>query len=180
MYNYSFDGLNYPMFYPNRRYTYNNSIDQYFPYSRSFPRHNHFQNQSNFSTMNHKLNKTSYGENLNKNIYSKEVNNISNSNANNSIPDHVNTNIDGNLNIDNMNINNDKINSSKHKNSTTENTSRCTICNESNQNEQPFFRVFGLDLFFDDILILCLLFFLYTEEVKDEMLFICLILLLLS
>ncbi len=44
----------------------------------------------------------------------------------------------------------------------------------------PFFEIFGLKLYFDDILIICLLFFLYKEEVHDEYLFTALILLLLS
>lgn len=43
-----------------------------------------------------------------------------------------------------------------------------------------FFEIFGLKLYFDDILIICLLFFLYEEGVKDQELFISLILLLLS
>ena len=38
----------------------------------------------------------------------------------------------------------------------------------------------GIKLFLDDIIILGILFLLYKEEVKDEMLFIALILLLLS
>ena len=40
--------------------------------------------------------------------------------------------------------------------------------------------LFGLKLYFDDILILSLLFFLYKEEVKDEGLFLALVLLLIS
>ena len=43
-----------------------------------------------------------------------------------------------------------------------------------------FFEIFGLKLYFDDILIICLLFFLYEEGVNDQELFISLILLLLS
>lgn len=43
-----------------------------------------------------------------------------------------------------------------------------------------FFEIFGLKLYFDDILIICILFFLYNEKVHDEELFICLILLLLT
>lgn len=42
------------------------------------------------------------------------------------------------------------------------------------------FEIFGITLYFDDILIICLLFFLYNEGVKDQLLFISLILLLLS
>lgn len=43
-----------------------------------------------------------------------------------------------------------------------------------------FFEIFGLKLYFDDILIICILFFLYNEKVHNEELFICLILLLLT
>lgn len=51
---------------------------------------------------------------------------------------------------------------------------------KSNSNEDYFLELFGLKLFFDDILIVCLIFFLYDEGVKDNELFISLILLLLS
>lgn len=40
--------------------------------------------------------------------------------------------------------------------------------------------LFGLHLYFDDVLILGLLFFLYKEDVKDEGLFLALIMLLIS
>ena len=43
-----------------------------------------------------------------------------------------------------------------------------------------WFDLFGIKLYFDDVLILSLLFFLYNEEVKDEGLFLALILLLIS
>jgi len=46
--------------------------------------------------------------------------------------------------------------------------------------EEPFLEILGLKLYSDDILILSLIFFLYTEDVKDEGLFIALVLLLLS
>lgn len=42
------------------------------------------------------------------------------------------------------------------------------------------FEIFGIKLYFDDLLIIALLFFLYQEEVKDSYLYIALILLLLS
>ncbi len=51
---------------------------------------------------------------------------------------------------------------------------------EVNESSESFFEVLGLKLYFDDILIICLLFILYTEKVQDEELFICLILLLLA
>lgn len=58
-------------------------------------------------------------------------------------------------------------------------------CQESSpsfeeEKEEPFFEIFGISLFYDDILLICLIFFLYTEGVKDTYLFLVLILLLLS
>ncbi len=50
----------------------------------------------------------------------------------------------------------------------------------SRSSDEQFFDIFGIRLYFDDILILCLLFFLYQEEVNDQFLFIALLLLLLS
>lgn len=52
--------------------------------------------------------------------------------------------------------------------------------NDFNSSTEYFFELFGIHLYFDDILLICLLFFLYGENVKDDGLFICLILLLLT
>ena len=46
--------------------------------------------------------------------------------------------------------------------------------------ETPIIEILGIPLFLDDLIILGLLFFLYKENVKDDMLFISLIMLLLS
>lgn len=46
--------------------------------------------------------------------------------------------------------------------------------------EEAILEILGIKLYLDDIIILSLLFFLYKEGVKDEMLFLSLILLLLS
>lgn len=46
--------------------------------------------------------------------------------------------------------------------------------------EDIWLELFGIKLYFDDILILSLLFFLYKENVKDEGLFLALVLLLIS
>lgn len=46
--------------------------------------------------------------------------------------------------------------------------------------DNPIINILGIDLYLDDIMILCLLFILYKEGIKDEMLFIALLLLLLS
>ena len=48
------------------------------------------------------------------------------------------------------------------------------------ESSEAFFEIFGLKLYFDDILIMCILFFLYTEKVYDDELVMCLILLLLT
>ena len=65
-----------------------------------------------------------------------------------------------------------------------------TICNtlekeiEQKENRscdsKPIFEIFGIKLYFDDLLILGLLFFLYSEGVQDQELFLALILLLFS
>lgn len=60
-----------------------------------------------------------------------------------------------------------------------ENTTKKEECS-SNIEDSPLFQIFGINLYFDDILLVCLIFFLYQEGVKDESLFIALILLLLS
>ena len=46
--------------------------------------------------------------------------------------------------------------------------------------EQPIINISGINLYFDDILIICLIFFLYSEKVTDYYLFFVLILLLLT
>ena len=51
---------------------------------------------------------------------------------------------------------------------------------DSSPDNGEVFDVFGLRLYFDDVLIICILFFLYNEGVKDKMLFISLVLLLIS
>lgn len=46
--------------------------------------------------------------------------------------------------------------------------------------EEPVLEILGIELYLDDIIILGLLFFLYKEDVQDEILFLSLILLLLT
>lgn len=53
--------------------------------------------------------------------------------------------------------------------------------NKSNNNHDNYlFDLFGLKLYTDDVLLVSLIYFLYSEGVKDESLFIVLMLLLLS
>ena len=51
---------------------------------------------------------------------------------------------------------------------------------KSNVDEENYLEILGIKLYSDDILLLCLIFFLYKEGVQDEYLFISLIMLLLS
>ncbi len=46
--------------------------------------------------------------------------------------------------------------------------------------DEPLFEFFGIRLFLDDIIIICILIFLYKEEVHDQMLFVVLFLLLFA
>lgn len=46
--------------------------------------------------------------------------------------------------------------------------------------KEEVFNILGLKLRFDDILLVCLIIFLYNEGVQDQFLFIALILLLLT
>ena len=48
------------------------------------------------------------------------------------------------------------------------------------QEDRQCFEILGIKLYFDDILLICLIFFLYNEGIQDQSLFISLILLLLS
>lgn len=64
------------------------------------------------------------------------------------------------------------------------NTSNKISHNSIEQNLPPnkdfVLDLFGIKLYFDDVLILSLLYFLYKEDVKDEGLFLSLVLLLIS
>ena len=66
------------------------------------------------------------------------------------------------------------------KQQTEEKTSSANFKTSSSQYKNHHSKVNYSLLYLDDIMILCLLFLLYKENVKDEMLFIALILLLLS
>ncbi len=69
--------------------------------------------------------------------------------------------------------------SSKSKNEERENREKSAYKTDLKE-ENVLFEIFGIKLYYDDILLICLIFFLYQEEVNDPYLFIALILLLLS
>lgn len=60
---------------------------------------------------------------------------------------------------------------------TKENNSRN---NNFSGEASPIFNLFGLNIYFDDVLLICVIFFLYNENVDDPSLFFALVLLLLS
>lgn len=76
------------------------------------------------------------------------------------------------------------------KNSTNPNTSfpvlpkkeekKHSHLSENKPKEPYFFEIFGLKLYYDDVLLICLIFFLYQENIQDQYLMIILILLLIS
>ena len=74
-------------------------------------------------------------------------------------------------------------NSDFSSNTSTRNNKNCLSYIDSSFDDDysdECFEIFGLKLHFDDLLIICILFFLYQEDVKDTYLYISLILLLLS
>ena len=52
--------------------------------------------------------------------------------------------------------------------------------NQNTDGDSPIFEIFGIKLYSDDLIILAVLFLLYEQNVKDEMLYIILFLLLFS
>lgn len=56
----------------------------------------------------------------------------------------------------------------------------CNSLDNNNNSDKPIFELFGIKLYSDDLIILAVLFLLYEQNVKDEMLYIILFLLLFS
>ncbi len=50
---------------------------------------------------------------------------------------------------------------------------------ENNTLDTPLFEILGIQIYFDDLLIICILLFLYEEKIEDNLLFIALVLLFL-
>ena len=110
----------------------------------------------------------------------------------NRLPNYYNSNnINDEINSEFDNNENDSINSSENPDISKQISSRSKTSKGSNSSifnfqdflnfdtNEPIFEILGLKLYLDDIIILCLIFFLYQEGVKDDMLFLSLILLLL-
>lgn len=67
-----------------------------------------------------------------------------------------------------------------HENQQTNNDCKNINPPTEKNDDNVWLDILGIKLYFDDVLILSLLFFLYQEEVKDEWLFLSLVLLLIS
>lgn len=66
------------------------------------------------------------------------------------------------------------------KNYKTSSNTNKTETTSTVSEDRSCFEIMGIKLYFDDLLLIGLIFFLYSEGVQDEMLFMALILLLLS
>lgn len=150
---------------------------------------NNFSQQNSYN--NHRFNKKCQSQfnNDNTNINSNTKNNCNYTNLNNNwIGQHENNKRD-HPHFQNQYCQSNYYQSKHCQNNYYENYSEQQSCsNEKNEekkehlqnNETPLFEILGLKLYFDDILIICLLFFLYQEGIQDKYLFISLILLLIS
>lgn len=107
---------------------------------------------------------------------------INNTSIFNNKNDNIQTCSSINNNVEKKNGISNNFNGSNNNNEYSKNcSSACSDKAENSQNEySPFFSIFGIDLYFDDILILALLLFLNTEDVKDSYLYIVLIMLLFN
>ena len=69
----------------------------------------------------------------------------------------------------------------EEKDSITNSKISNTISSRSySSSDQALFEIFGIELYLDDLIIIGLLFFLYQQNVNDEMLYMILFLLLFS
>lgn len=68
----------------------------------------------------------------------------------------------------------------KTENSITNSKKISNTINQPSNNTQPIFEILGIKIYTDDLIIIGLLYFLYQQNVKDEMLYIILFLLLFS
>jgi len=85
-----------------------------------------------------------------------------------------------NPNFSNTSYQSNTISSTPQQEQTNPNLSDTHEQNETRSTNDILFEIFGLKIYFDDILLVCILLFLCQEGIQDEYLFICLILLLLS
>lgn len=77
--------------------------------------------------------------------------------------------------------NSDVTNNSEINNNSNNKNNSITTSNEvRNTIDDAIFEIFGIKLYLDDLIIVALIFFLYNQEIKDDILYIILFLLLFS
>lgn len=168
MFNFRFPPFRYPYpynrfhgFYPNRINQNDcNSINKTYKNTNS----NMYNNKNINSTANNLSSNASNSFHNSLITNRKVANHESESNINSSITDNCNTaNKNGFLNFIPKNIGPISINVDGFEDI-----------------NKPLFDFLGIKLFLDDIIIICLLIFLYQQKVQDESLYLILILLLLT
>ena len=173
---------NFPFF----RFPYNNYY-RYYNYRNNLNRN---INHLNYPTENSSIVCPSSRDNNNTENYVEKNNNCMDRSSNivndacqktnykNDISQNIN--YKDNTNFKNNNCENDNSKLTKNKSSKFYLGPIVFDSSSFSDSEKPVLEILGLKLYLDDILIISLLYFLYEEDVKDETLFISLLLLLLS
>ena len=148
-----------------------NSINQN-DYKENSVNPNYYNSYVNYrrNNLNNELNNRVLPKSSNVNNFSSNNYNENSINQNNYNENSVNQN-----NFSSSNYNENGVNQNDYNENRTNKKN-----NSKSNNDNYFFELFGLKLYFDDVLLICLIFFLYDEGVRDNELFISLILLLLS
>ena len=148
-------------------YRFHLPFQNYRPYRKIAYYPNQHQNINSFINKDNVFH--NYSNNLNNNFKNRvNMNNINNNNI-------ITSN-----NLYNKEINCDTLKSNSKFFSNNKNKEKGKFSKNLPPNSDFVLDLFGLHLYFDDVLILGLLFFLYKENVKDEGLFLALIMLLIS
>lgn len=71
-------------------------------------------------------------------------------------------------------------NNNKNNNNYSKNNTSPNINKDSKNEYAPLFNILGISIHFDDLLLICVIFFLYNEKIEDNYLLLSLVLLLLS
>lgn len=152
---------NYPYFgFPN----YTKYMAQTYPYNyynNNFNRPNNSVYNNQFNNNSNNLQGSTF--NQNSNSYNGRINKSNNAPFRNNQP--------------NKKRNNKQLYNNKNS---PKSPSNIKTFPSSNTDSAPLFNLFGIQLYFDDILLICIILFLYNEKIEDNYLLIALVLLLLS
>ncbi len=152
-----------------------------FPYNNYYKYYNYRNNLNrNINPLNYNVEKISttcpsFPNNKNTENYVEKNNNSQNLNCRNK------NNLKNGI-LENNNYKNEPSRLLENKNKSSKYYLGPIVFDSSSfsDSEKPVLELLGLKLYLDDLLIISLLYFLYEEDVKDETLFISLLLLLIS